>query len=180
MEEKQSKPSGALRTAFDWIASLIGALIVVAVVYAFLFRVVTVSGDSMDRTLQHGDNLIMITRFYTAERGDIVVVERQGEEPLIKRVIALAGDTVRIDKETGTVYLNDQVLQEPYIRDGTTPPFGLDKPYTVPDGCLFVMGDNRCWSLDSRELGAFSEEAVLGEVVYRISPFSSAGSVKGE
>lgn len=180
MDEQQPVASRSLRTAFDWLGSLIGALLAVAVVYAFFFRVVTVSGDSMDRTLKHGDNLVMITRLYTIERGDIVVIEREGDEPLIKRVIAMAGDTLRIDNATGTVYLNGQVLQEPYVRDGTTPSFGFDEAYTVPEGYIFAMGDNRCGSLDSRELGAFSTQAVLGETVFRVAPFATAGSLKGE
>ncbi len=179
-DEKTVRSSPALRRTFDWTASLISALVVVAVIYTFFFRVVAVSGESMEATLRHGDHLIMITRFYTLEHGDVVVIDREGDEPLIKRVIAMAGDTLEIEEETGTVYLNGQVLDEPYVRDGMTPSFDFDKPYTVPDGYVFAMGDNRCWSLDSRELGAFSENAVLGEAVYRIAPFDSIGSLKGE
>ena len=167
-------------TLFDWMASLIGALVVVAFVYAFLFRVVTVSGASMDRTLHNGDNLIMVTRLYTLERGDIVVIEREGDEPLIKRVVALAGDTVDINLQTGAVLLNGQQLSEAYTRDGTTPPFSFVGPYTVPEGYIFAMGDNRCESLDSRDLGAFSVGAVLGEAVFRISPVDKIGPLDKE
>ncbi len=174
------KPTSWQRTLFEWMASLIGALVVVAFVYAFLFRVVTVSGVSMDRTLHNGDNLIIVTRLYTLERGDIVVIERQGDEPLIKRVIALAGDVVDIDAQTGTVLLNGKPLAEAYTRDGVTPPFSFTGPYTVPEGYVFAMGDNRCESLDSRDLGPFSVDAVLGEAVFRISPMDKIGPLNEE
>lgn len=166
--------SSSLKSAFDWISSLITALVVVAVVFCFLFRIVTVDGESMTNTLQHGDNLIMISRFYHIERGDVIVINYADNEPLIKRVIGMAGDVIDID-DAGQVYVNGAALDEPYTRDGVTSTMGAELPYTVPSGTVYAMGDNRLESKDSRMLGAFSVEDVLGLVVYRISPFERIG-----
>ena len=166
--------SSSLKSAFEWVSSLITALVVVALVFCFLFRVVTVDGDSMTHTLQHGDNLIMISRFYRLERGDVVVISYRDGEPLIKRVIGMAGDVIDID-DRGQVYVNGTALDEPYIRDGVTSTMGANMPYTVPQGTIYAMGDNRLESKDSRMLGAFAEEDVLGVAVYRISPFDRIG-----
>ncbi len=172
--EENAKNNASVKGAFEWLSSLIAALIVVAVVFCFLFRVVTVDGESMTNTLQHGDNLIMISRFYQLEHGDVVVIDYNEGEPLIKRVIGLPGDVINID-DAGQVYRNGVALDEPYTRDGITPTMGATLPYTVPDGYIFAMGDNRVESLDSRMLGAFLMSDVLGEAVYRVSPFDRAG-----
>ncbi len=166
--------TSSLKSAFDWVSSLISALVVVAVIFCFLFRVVTVDGESMTNTLQHGDNLIMISRFYQLDRGDVIVINYQEGEPLIKRVIGMAGDVIDIDDE-GRVYVNGTALDEPYIRDGVTSQMTAQLPYTVPQGTVYAMGDNRLESKDSRMLGAFSTDDVLGVVVYRISPFERIG-----
>ncbi len=173
----EKKKNGALSTCFEWASMLIGALVAATLVFSLLFRVVAVDGVSMCDTLQHGDRLLLITQLYKIERGDIVVIEEETHGPLIKRVIAIEGDTVAIDAETGEVILNGELLQEAYVRGGYTPPFALDAPYTVPTGQVFVMGDNRPDSLDSRRLGAFSTTDVLGEVAYRLYPFSSMGTI---
>lgn len=170
MTHKSSSVSGV----FEWLSSLIAALIAVAVVFCFFFRVVTVDGESMTNTLQHGDNLIMISRFYSLERGDVVVISYDEGEPLIKRIIGMPGDMVDIDEE-GRVCVNGAVLDEPYTRDGVTPTMGAALPYVVPQGHIFAMGDNRAESLDSRMVGPFAISDVLGEAVYRISPFDRLG-----
>ncbi len=166
--DKQQKTP--LQSGFDWMSTLIAALIAVVVVFTFLFRMVTVSGHSMRNTLHHGDRLVMLTEWYTIDRGDVVVIARPDEEPLIKRVIAVAGDTIAIDAESGAVLLNGQTLDEPYVRGGVTPTFGFTDAYTVREGEIFAMGDNRLDSLDSRQLGAFSVDEVLGETVLRLFP----------
>ncbi len=166
--------SGFVKSVFEWVSSLITALVVVAIVFCFLFRIVTVDGDSMTNTLQHGDNLIMISRFYQLDRGDVVVINYREGEPLIKRVIGMAGDEINID-DKGQVYVNGVPLNEPYTRDGITSLMEADMPYTVPQGAIYAMGDNRLESLDSRMLGAFSTDDVLGVAVYRISPFDRFG-----
>lgn len=166
--------SSSLKSAFEWVSSLITALVAVAVVFCFVFRIVTVDGESMTNTLQHGDNLIMISRFYELERGDVVVINYREDEPLIKRVIGMAGDVIDID-EDGQVYVNGDALEEPYTRDGITSTMGAEMPYTVPQGTIYAMGDNRLESKDSRMLGAFSTADVMGVVVYRIAPFDRIG-----
>lgn len=172
--EDNTNKKDSVKGAFEWLSSLIAALVVVAIVFCFLFRVVTVDGDSMTNTLQNGDNLIMISRFYQLEHGDVVVIERGDGSPLIKRIIGMPGDVIDIDEE-GQVYRNGTRLDEPYIKDGVTPTMGASLPFTVPEGYLFAMGDNRIESLDSRMLGAFPMNDVLGEAVYRITPFERAG-----
>ncbi len=164
--EKEKK---RLSRSFDWVSSMIMALLAVVVIFTFLFRVVRVDGDSMTNTLTDGDSMLLSSMFYQLDRGDVVVINRD-EEPLIKRVIAVAGDTIRIDDANGVVYLNGKPLSEPYIRDGMTPSLGFEGELTVPEDHFFAMGDNRCYSMDSRMLGAFSLDDVMGKVLYRIAP----------
>ena len=179
MENSVQKPTNStLTTCFEWISMMIGALIAVVVIFSLLFRVVGVSGDSMCNTLMDRDRLVLITQFYTIERGDIVVIYREGEEPYIKRIIALEGDTIDFDDESGQVLLNGAILQEGYIRDGITPSHEFKGPYTVGKGEIFAMGDNRVWSLDSRQLGTFSVNEIAGEAVFRLFPFETFGSIK--
>ncbi|MBE6778790.1 MAG: signal peptidase I [Ruminococcaceae bacterium] len=179
MPSTDRQPSAkVMQSLFDWMSTLIGALVLVAFVYAFLFRVVTVSGESMERTLQNGDHLVMVTRLYSLDYGDVVVIGREGGEPIIKRVIGLPGDVIDINGDTGAVTRNGVILEEPYIRDGMTPPFFFVGPYTVPEGAVFAMGDNRCNSHDSRDDGAYSQRRVLGEAVFRLSPFNKFGSIQ--
>ncbi len=171
------KEQSVLASCFEWMSMLIAALIAVVVIFTLLFRVVGVSGDSMCNTLMNNDRLVLITQFYKLERGDIVVLYREGEEPYIKRVIALEGDIINIDNESGRVLLNGETLDEPYIRDGFTPSKGFDGPYTVKKGEIFAMGDNRLWSLDSRQLGVFNESEVVGEAVFRLFPLETMGAI---
>ncbi len=167
----------AAEKCYDWISSLVGALVVVAFVFAFLFRIATVSGESMTDTLQNGDRIVMVSLFYRLDRGDIVIINRHNDEPLVKRVIALAGDTIEFDDETGKITLNGVVQEESYVRGGHTGSFECETPYTVPEGCFFAMGDNRDGSKDSRMLGAFSVEDVAGVAVLRLFPLGSFGRI---
>lgn len=163
-----------LAAGFEWVGSAVTALVAVALIFTLLFRVVSVDGASMSYTLTHGDRLVLSSYPYTPERGDIVVITRSNDSPLIKRVIGIAGDTIRIDGETGQVFRNDEVLDEPYIlgavRDGTTPQNGMDEEIIVPEGTVFAMGDNRHDSLDSRMLGCFPLDDVVGKVLLRLAP----------
>jgi signal peptidase I len=152
----------------------------VLLIFSFIFRVVGVDGESMCDTLGHNDRLILISEFYQAQRGDIVVIRRSGEEPYIKRVIAVAGDTVDIDDATGRVFLNGAALDEPYVRGDWTPSMGFVGPYTIGDGEFFAMGDNRTFSKDSRQLGVFLTEDIIGEAVMRIFPLDSIGLIRNE
>ncbi len=177
-----SKPNeknnqSALTACFEWLSMLISALIVVTIVFMLFFRVVSVSGNSMCNTLYNGDRLVLVTQFYSIERGDIVVVGHDENGPLIKRVIGIAGDTIRIDEENGRVIRNGTWLDEDYVPDGYTPTMDFIDAYTVKQGEVFVMGDNRIDSLDSRQLGAFSTDLVIGEVVFRLFPLKSIGRI---
>ena len=167
MSEQQQKRMSAV---FDWVSSAITALIVVALLFALVFRVVSVDGHSMTNTLQHGDRLLITSSFYTPAYGDIVVVAREGEAPLIKRVIGLPGDRIRIGVDDKMVYRNGQRLDEPYIRDGYTPNNGMIEEIVIPEGEVFVLGDNRCDSLDSRILGPVSQRDILGKTLFRLMP----------
>ncbi len=177
--EEQVKKSSSL---FEWAQILCAALIVITLLYTFVGRLINVKGHSMENTLTNGEQLLLSGRPYKPERGDIVVVSRGTEiEPLIKRVIGLPGDAIRIDEESGTVFLNDTVLDEPYII-GKTATEGMIAEITVPEGQLFVMGDNRApgGSLDSRILGCVSQSDVVGKAVYRIMPFQRMGGLYGD
>lgn len=141
-------------------------------------RPCVVQGRSMVPTLQNGDYLLLSCLNYEPEVGDIVAVSRENNTPLIKRVIALAGDTLRIDSATGTVFRNGVALEESYIA-GTTAAVQLLGEVTVPHGMLFVMGDNRGESHDSRyqDIGFVSVEAVIGKAQYRLYPLSRGGKL---
>lgn len=169
-DEKKTGSRSWLEASYEWLSALVGALVAVALVFTFLFRVVSVSGDSMTNTFQDGDRLITVSCLYSLRRGDVVVIGRAGDSPLIKRVVALAGDTVELDDETGLVRLNGEVLDEPFVRGGFTPSFGFETPYIVPEGCVFAMGDNRPDSADSRLMGAFPVADIAGVAMVRLWP----------
>ena len=173
----RSQTEGILQLLFDWVAALVMALAVLITLFIFLFRVVVVDGDSMQTTLYDKDRLVLWTVGYHPEQGDIVVVDRYTEDPLIKRVIGLAGDTVKVTEDA--VYVNGIRLEEPYV-DANFPniPNGIE--VTVPEGHVFVMGDHRNNSSDSRSehIGCVREENLVGKVVFRIFPFSAIGGVE--
>ncbi|MBO5064875.1 MAG: signal peptidase I [Clostridia bacterium] len=152
------------------------SFIIIAVIFTFVFRLVGVNGESMTNTLQHGDWLLTMQKS-SYEPGDIVVIVQDTyfHEPLIKRVIAKGGQTVDIDYNTGTVYVDGVALQEPYVKEDFIVEKGdyRDFPYTVPEGHLFCMGDNRNGSTDSRStlVGAIDERQILGKATVRIIPF---------
>ena len=176
----------------EWFEVLTFAIIVVIVIFTFVFRVATIDGDSMKNTLIHGEKIIISNLNYDVKQGDIVVISRNVENsadsqnshntPIIKRVIATGGQTVNIDFDTGKVYIDGKELNEPYISSQTTRPTynEVKFPVYVPEGYIFVMGDNRAKSLDSRysvigEGGLVDERYILGHAIFRIFPFERAG-----
>ena len=177
----------------EWLGVVASALIIVVVLFGFVFRVAIISGDSMKNTLINGDVVVISNFNYKPKQGDIVVVSRNAENtpesmreengPIIKRVIATEFQIVNIDFETGTVYIDNMPLDEPYISTPTLEKYDVDFPVTVPEGCIFVLGDNRGVSLDSRssrigEGGMIDTRYVLGRAVYRIFPFDKMGGFK--
>ena len=166
----------------EWYEALISAALVLVLVFSFVFRIIQVDGSSMVPTLTNGDKLIVWGAGYTPERGDVVIVDSYTTygKPLVKRVIAKGGDTISIDYETGTVTVNGEVLQEDYIAEPTYLGYDVEFPYTVPEGTVFVMGDNRNQSLDSRSsyIGCIDEQDILGKVLGCFLPFADFGVVK--
>ena len=149
----------------------------------FFFRAALVRGSSMEPTLRDGDCIFVQTAGYHQPRqGDIVAIrakDRQGKH-LIKRIIAREGDTVQIDFEAGMVFVNGQLLEEPYINEATTLSGDIPFPVTVPPGCFFVLGDNRNHSQDSRSsaLGFVPLDDIEGRAVFRFAPLSRFGPIE--
>ena len=167
---------------YDWFGTLLIAVVVLFLVMAFFFRQVTVNGNSMNDTLQNQDRLIVSSFMYTPQNGDIVIVSH-GEsldEPIVKRVIATAGQHLEINYENNTVSVDGKVLDEKYIKGKTVRLSNATKiPEVIPEGYVFVMGDNREDSLDSRSrrIGLVPVENIIGKAIFRMFPFNSFGSV---
>ncbi len=168
-----------VKSCFEWAQIICGTVALITLLYVFLFRMVDVHGSSMEQTLSNGERLLLSSMPYTPAYEDIVVISRGDvQEPLIKRVIGLAGDTIYIDGETGKVYRNNELLDEPYIRVDTALEM-MSGPVTVPQGQVFVMGDNRSpsQSLDSRTFGCIDEDMIVGKTFYRLFPLDRMGGL---
>ncbi len=163
---------------YDWVSAAVFALVCVALIFAFCFRIVGVDGNSMLDTLEDQDRLVLTRMGGTPSHGDIVVINRYTLEPLVKRIIATEGDTIYIDPETYTVFLNGERLDEPYVHY-PTPPNDMTGPVTVPEGYVFVMGDHRTDSKDSRsaDIGLVSVRDIMGKAVFRLWPLQKFGSL---
>ncbi|MBQ9268159.1 MAG: signal peptidase I [Oscillospiraceae bacterium] len=179
----ENKPERSLwLDVYNVLSDLVSCLVFVTILFVFAIRLVGVDGQSMYPTLQDGDRLTLLSNFiYRPEIGDIVVLKAPGFEqgPLVKRVIAMDGQTVDIDFETGDVRVDGVLLDEPYINDPTTRYEGVNFPLTVPEGYVFVMGDNRLHSSDSRDpsIGCIDKRYVLGKALQVIYPISRFGGV---
>ena len=177
--EAQARSKSRAAGMFEWAQSVVVAICVLFIVFTFILRPVKVVGDSMLPTLQDGNWLIITAFDLSPDYGDIIVSTQpnktQSGEPVIKRVIATGGQTVDIDFDNGIVYVDGKALDEPYIKDPTYRSFDVSFPLTVPEGYLFVMGDNRNDSLDSRttRIGLVDVRYVLGSVKMRVIPFET-------
>ena len=177
----QSEPQSPGREMYQNVRTLVTVLAVLILVFTFVARIIVVSGPSMENTLQNGDAMLVWSLGYTPGQGDVVVLTKRSyqEDSIVKRVIATGGQTVDIDYATGTVYVDGVALEEDYIKEQMqVPSYGdMVNHVTVPEGCLFVMGDNRNQSADSRypEIGIVDERCVIGRVVAVIFPFSNFG-----
>ncbi len=184
--EEEKKNKGRFSSEiFAWCESLMTVLMVFMIVFTFVLRLIGVEGSSMYPTLHEHDIMIVSNLNYTPENGDIVVLRKTGfygDKPIVKRIIAKGGDTINIDPVTGDVSVNGVVLDEPYIAEKINPfeKYGdMQYPLTVPEGNVFVMGDNRNGSTDSRfsNLGLVDERYILGHVLSVVFPLSNFGSV---
>ena len=171
------------KDTYDWIQCLISALIICVLLFVFVIRVVDVRGTSMWPTLQNGDKMLVSDLFYKPKQGDIVVFKKDEYDPdkaLVKRVIAVEGQDVNIDFANGLVYVDGEVIEEAYINEATQKKLDFIGPQTVPEGCVFVMGDNRNASTDSRDkrIGMVDERLIIGKVYMVIYPLSEFGVAK--
>ncbi len=183
----QEPKKNMMSTVYECVETFCYALAVIMVLFLFVFRLVSVDGDSMRETLHNEDKLIISNLFYTPKTGDIVVINPDGmsgsREPIIKRVIATGGQKVYIDYDNWEVYVDGKKLDEPYIqamREQWGEDVGMNetnvkkyrKEFVVEEGKVFVMGDNRNNSSDSRDkkYGEMGEECILGRVIVRLYP----------
>ena len=176
-EKKQTEGRGA----YEWVQALVCSVLTVVLIFTFAVRIVRVSGESMRETLQDQDMLVVLNNWLCGgyEQGDIVILQRDdfyGGESIVKRVIATEGQTVDIDFDAGVVYVDGTALEEPYTREPTWTQEGTEFPLTVPEGCVFVMGDNRNDSDDSRDsaLGPVDTRCVLGRALLLAVPGPTA------
>ena len=178
----EPKRNEGLRSFVEWVAVIAGALVIAVVIKTFLFQAFYIPSESMVPTLKIGDRVLVNKLSYDlhdVNRGDIIVFERPPDAPkddipdLIKRVVGLPGDT--IESKDGDVYINGDLLKEPYL-PADTPTDRLERQ-KVPEGQVFVMGDNRTHSLDSRSFGPIDQDLIVGRAFIRIWPFSHLGGL---
>lgn len=173
-EQKQTEKKDA--DLYEWMQALVCSVLTVVVVFTFVIRLIGVDGISMQPTLQDGDRLLVLNSLLYSDYqyGDVVVLRKASflEEPIVKRVIATEGQTVEIDFDAGVVYVDGVPLREDYINDLTFLEEGTEFPLTVPAGSIFVMGDNRNHSNDSRDsrLGTVDARYVIGKAVFLAFP----------
>ena len=173
VDKQQERKETILLYLHDFVIWLVAILLI----FLLLFRVVVVSGPSMNDTLVHGDYLLLLNNVFYSDpkQGDIIVAAKasfKDGEPIIKRVIATEGQWVDIDFDAGIVYVNGTALDEPYTKTPTNIFEGVGFPLMVDEGCIFVMGDNRNESKDSRslEIGLIDKREVLGKAIFLFLP----------
>ena len=173
-EEKKTGTPG--RDLYDWVRSLVSAMLIIVLTFTFVIRMMGVQGVSMRQTLQDGDRLLVVDSHLVREyrQGDIVIARKLtfSEDPIVKRIIAVGGQTVDIDFSAGVVYVDGVALHEDYINDLTYTYEGTNFPLTVPEGSVFLMGDNRNMSTDSREprIGTVDKRYLIGKAVMLVFP----------
>lgn len=182
-EAVSAEKAKANKNSYEWIQSLVFALVVCVFVFLFVVRVIDVKGSSMLPTLVDGDKMIVSSLFYKPQAGDVIVLKKNEYDPnkaLVKRVIATEGQEINMDFEKGKVYIDGTEIREDYIRELTKTKLDFIGPKTVPEGCVFVMGDNRNASTDSRktEIGMVDNRLILGKVYAVIFPTSHLGIIE--
>lgn len=188
--EEKTPETNWKKELWEWVKTIVIAVVIAMLLKTFVLTLAKVDGQSMEPTLQHADRMYVNKLFYTPERGDVVIVETGDPNApfYIKRVIAVEGDTVYIDFERGDVYVNGEMIDEPYIMEPTRRSgryvnsliekgdFTIGKPLEIGEDEVFVMGDNRNNSKDSREIGPVSLDDITGHAVFRFWPLNNMGS----
>lgn len=187
-EVKPTKSENRISSSiYDWLEIFTVSIAVVFILFSFVARIAVVDGNSMLPTLENGNKLIVRQLLYTPKQGDIIVCQSETyglDKPLVKRIIATEGQTVRIDRLTWTVYVDDKPLKEEYVLKYPGEMFDLwsysEDEITVSEGHVFVMGDNRNYSRDSRDfkIGQIDERYIVGKVIFRFTPLDKLGTVK--
>lgn len=183
-EEQLSRGDSFKLDLYFWLQALVLALVSLILIFTFVGRIIGVDGDSMVPTLHDKDLLLLQSLGYEPRQNDIVVLTKEFGSvhgPIVKRVIATGGQTVHIDYGTNSVYVDGVKLDEPYIREAMRAPYFENiTDVTVPEDSIFVMGDNRNNSSDSRDvqLGTVDERCVLGRVLFVLMPFQNFGAVQ--
>ena len=171
-EKASKKKSKSSINVFEIFEAIVAALVVVTIVFLFCFRVFNVAGPSMRPTLEDGDKVVVSTIGYNPKQGDIIVLSGTDglKKPIVKRVIAVEGDVVDINFTTGVVTVNGK--EESYSDELTNQQADIAFPITVPEGTVFILGDNRDVSLDSRSsrVGCVDERMIVGKVLFRFFP----------
>ncbi len=183
--------NGFWKEVFEWVKAIAIALVVAFLLRNYVLTLAKVSGESMEPTLQDSDRLYVNRVAYTPQKGDVIIFEPASDpgRPYIKRVIATEGDTVYIDFETGDVYVNDEIIDEPYINERThrigsyinflimSGSYSREKPIVIEEGYFWAMGDNRNNSSDSREVGPIPADELIGHAIFRFWPINNMGTV---
>lgn len=185
MEEAKQESAIPGASLYEWLQVILGCILTAVLIFNCVARLSRVDGQSMDHTLQHNELLLVWSLGYTPKQGDIVIVNKTtadflGEHAIVKRVIATGGQTVDIDYQTGTVYVDGELLNQSYIAEEMYlpgNPYAQETHFEVPDGEVFVMGDNRNHSTDSRDsrLGTIHEDYILGRAIVSLFPISKLG-----
>lgn len=191
VSEPQVQKIDYKKEIFEWVKAIVVALVIAFLLRNYVLTLAKVDGQSMEPTLQHADRLYVNKVAYTPEKGDVVIFEPASDpgRPYIKRVIATEGDTVYIDFATGEVFVNDVLLDEPYISEPThlvgsyinflmaMGAYSKEHPIEIEPGYFWAMGDNRNASKDSREIGQIPVSELIGHAVFRFWPLNNMGTV---
>ena len=170
---------------FEWLQAMVYALLILILAFTLFVRIINVDGSSMYPTLENGDKLILRCIDYTPKQGDIVVLTKAFasiDTPIVKRIIAVGGQRVDVNYDEGKVYVDGKALNEPYINEVMRDPqnsYMTNNDVVVPEGSVFVMGDNRNHSSDSRDvrLGVVDNRYIIGQAIFTLLPFPHFGSV---
>lgn len=184
VNRKEQQGSGFCASVMEWVETVVFAIILVSVVFTFAARIITVDGGSMEPTYYDGDRVLVSGFAGDIGRGDIVIIVHALQDPIIKRVVATEGQTVDFDPAAGELTVDGAPVNGEVfgLQNGITylpdlPGQVLEFPQTVPENCVFVLGDNRGNSTDSRfaSVGMVDHRNILGKVVFNLYPFNKAG-----